>query len=160
MNRYTRMALEPEMRRRRYSNGRYAPSMRYDEPRMDHHEKVIGFERHPHMEEEYEMELEHMEFTHEEAEEWVSMMRNEDGTHGAHWSFDRVKKLMEQYNIKHNPAEFWAIMNMLYSDYCGVFKKYGMNGVDLYVDLALAWMGDKDAVEDKAAMYWECIVRH
>ena len=157
MNRYTRMELEN--RRRRYDSGRYAPSRmmnEYREPYMEE-EKVIGFERgvDRHHEEAWEEE-----FTLEDAKEWVSGLHNEDGTHGAHWSFERVKKVMEQYNIKHNPYEFWAVMNAMYSDYCGVFKKYSVNGVDVYVDMALAWLNDKDAVEDKAAMYWECIVRH
>ena len=30
---------------------------------------------------------------------------------------------------------------------------------DVYVDLAKAWIDDKDAVPNKALMYYECIVK-
>lgn len=149
--------------------------------------KRIGFERdvedryrtenNYRMEDEYRMEnhyggeeheqkmghggsYEEAEMDHETAKEWVSSMHNEDGTRGAHWSFERCKQLMEQNNIKCNPHVFWAVMNAMYSDYYSVFRKHGISGTDLYVDLALAWIKDKDAVPDKAEAYFECIVKH
>ena len=73
---------------------------------------------------------------------------------------DQVKKLMMQRGIEHNVAEVYAIMNALYSDYCKVFKKYGFNSSEAYMDLAMAWLNDSDAVDNKAIMYYECIVKH
>lgn len=35
---------------------------------------------------------------------------------------------------------------------------HGCTGTDLYLDLAKAWLEDKDAVPDKARVYYECIV--
>ena len=101
-----------------------------------------------------------MEFTPELAKEWTKMMHNEDGTKGEHWNMDQVKKLMMQRGIEHNVAEVYAIMNALYSDYCKVFKKYGFNSSEAYMDLAMAWLNDSDAVDNKAMMYYECIVKH
>ena len=176
-----------ESRRKRYDNGRYAPQSRYDDDEYEVREeymprsKRIGFERDVEdryrMEDEYRMEnhyggeeheqkmghggsYEEAEMDHEAAKEWVSSLHNEDGTRGAHWSFERCKQLMEQNNVKCNPHVFWAVMNAVYSDYYAVFRKHGISGTDLYVDLALAWIKDKDAVPDKAEAYFECIVKH
>lgn len=98
--------------------------------------------------------------TKEMAEEWTRSMRNEDGTKGPHWTMEQVKQVMAQKGIKYDLAEFYAILNAMYSDYCSVLKKHGVNNIDFYVDLAAAWLNDSDAVPNKAAMYYECIVKH
>ena len=101
-----------------------------------------------------------MKMTPEKAKEWVSGMHNEDGSTGERWGMDQVKKLMSQRGIEYDLPEVYAVMNSLYSDYCKVFKKYGFNSPEAYMDLALAWLKDSDAVKNKAAMYYECIVKH
>ena len=100
------------------------------------------------------------EFTHETAKEWTKQMHNEDGTTGPHWTMDQVKQLMKQQNIEHDAATFWAILNSIYSDYCAVFKKHGVNTMEMYIDMTKAWLNDKDAVKDKAGAYYECVVNH
>ena len=95
----------------------------------------------------------------ETAEEWTQNMKNEDGTKGPHWKMEQVKQLMAQKGIQYNPWEFFAILNALYSDYCAVLKKHGMNNIDVYVDLASAWLNDSDAMPEKAARYYEYIVK-
>jgi hypothetical protein len=50
-------------------------------------------------------------------------------------------------------------MNMLYSDYCAVLKKHGINNIDVYTDLACAWLKDTDAVPNKTAEYYENVVK-
>lgn len=101
-----------------------------------------------------------MPMTREMAEEWTHGMKNEDGTKGPHWTFDQAKQVMAQKGIEcDSPESFWAIMNSLYSDYCAVFKKHGVNNMDMYIDLACAWLNDKDAVKNKAAAYYEHIVK-
>lgn len=99
-----------------------------------------------------------MEFNEEIAKEWTKKMHNEDGTKGEHWTVDQVKKLMMQRGVQYNTAEVYAIMNALYSDYCKVFKKYGFNSPEAYLDLALAWLNDTDAVENKALAYYIHVV--
>ena len=96
----------------------------------------------------------------ETAKRWVSRMRNKDGTMGAHWSMDQAKSMMQQHGLSLEPVEFWVILNAMYSDYCAVAKKHHLNGSDFYVDLAKAWLEDEDAVENKATMYYECVVKH
>lgn len=60
-------------------------------------------------------------------------------------------------DITHNRV---YVKRSVYSDYCAVAKKHGVNNVDFYADLAKAWLHDKDAVKDKAAAYYEYIVKH
>lgn len=97
----------------------------------------------------------------EAAETWGTRMDNADGTHGAHWTMDQVRQLMAQRGINCPLPAFYAALNAMYSDYVGVAKKHGVGGsMDYYVDMALAWLDDKDAVPDKAAAYWQYIVKH
>lgn len=96
---------------------------------------------------------------HEMAKEWTQGMQNADGTRGPHWTMDQAKTLMKQVGAMDlDPAEFWAVMNSLYSDYCTVMKKYGIDRTEIYANLAKAWIEDDDAVPDKAAAYFEYVV--
>lgn len=99
--------------------------------------------------------------TYEEAHEWVRSMKGSDGTKGGRWKFEEVEKLLKERGVKHNPIEVWAGMNALYSDLCEVAKKFGIkeNEVNFWLDAAVAfWLEDKDAVEDKLTVYYDCIV--
>lgn len=100
-------------------------------------------------------------FTHKMALEWTAGMKNSDGSKGPHWTMEQVRHVMEQNDIQFDLPQFFAVMNAVYSDYCAVAKKHGIgNKIDFYVDLAKAWLEDADAVEDKAARYFEYIVKH
>lgn len=103
---------------------------------------------------------EDMKLTPELAKEWTAHMKNGDGTTGAHWSMEQVKQLMQQRGINADPAEFFAILNSVYSDYYTVAKKHNVHNIDFYIDIAKAWLDDKDAVPDKAAAYYEYVVKH
>ena len=98
--------------------------------------------------------------THEMAEEWMAGLKNEDGSRGPKWSMEETKRVMKQKGIDVDPVTFWVVMNALYSDYCNVLKKHGANTVDMYADLACAWIADKDAVKDKAGAYYMYVVMH
>ena len=95
------------------------------------------------------------------AEEWTAHMENEDDTRGPHWTMEQVEKLMLQRGVDCDPVQFWVAMNMMYSDYCKIFQRYGVGDkIDFYADMAKAFLDDKDAAPDKLARYFECIVRH
>ena len=100
-----------------------------------------------------------MPMTQEMAEEWAKNMKNEDGTKGPHWTKEQVKQIMTQKGIQYDLWEFYAVMNAMYSDYCAVLKKHGVNKADVYADLACAFLNDADAMPEKAALYYECIVK-
>lgn len=98
--------------------------------------------------------------TREMAEEWMEQIQNEDGSSGAHWTIDQAKQVMAQRNIQGDPWTFWVVLNSLYADYCKVLQKHNINKMDLYADLANAWIKDKDSVDDKTAAYYEYVVKH
>ena len=94
------------------------------------------------------------------AYEWSEMLQNEDGSKGVHWTEEEVKPYMMQVRFSGNPIEFWIMMNALYSDYCKVAKRYGVDRPEFFAEMTKSWLEDKDAVQNKAAMYYECIVKH
>lgn len=94
------------------------------------------------------------------ADKWTSEMENTDGTRGAHWSFEQASQLMRQRKINCDPVEFYAVLNSVYSDFGAVAKKHGVGNVEFFADIAFAWLDDKDAVPNKAAAYYEFVVKH
>lgn len=94
--------------------------------------------------------------TIEEAMRWAENLEG-----GAHFKTDEVKQVAEQMGVPAKGdkfAEFYAVTNALYSDYNKVMKTYGLDDVQLYAKLAKAWIHDKDAVENKSAVYYRFIV--
>lgn len=94
------------------------------------------------------------------AMDWTAGMVNADGTKGPHWNMEETNKLMKQHSLDCDPAEFWAVMNSLYSDYCEALRESSASTPETYVRLAKSWIKDKDAVPDKAAAYYTHIVKH
>ena len=99
-------------------------------------------------------------FNRQMAEEWVSQMRNADGTRGPHFSMDKAKEVMKQYNVDCDPMEFWVVINSLYSDYDQALKKNNASTLELYACLAKAWIEDQDAVPNKLSAYYTYVVKH
>ena len=95
------------------------------------------------------------------AEEWTQGMCNADGTKGPHWSVEQVRQVIAQRGLNVDLPAFYAALNSIYSDYVAVAKNYGIGDkMGYYVDMALAWLEDEDAVPDKASAYYQCIVKH
>ncbi len=94
----------------------------------------------------------------EMADEWMHDLENEDGSRGAHWSCDQTSNLLTQKKYDCDPIEFYVAMNMLYSDYYKVAKKFNVNNTEFYADLAEAFLRDKDAADDKLMRYYEYVV--
>ena len=170
--------------REHYDNGRFAP-MRgmmdgdYAEsarnytpfpPYMPRYERnVIGFgddtmmmgESRQH--EQMQMgksEGKHMDLDQMSAEQWMRNMEKEDGSKGPKWTKEQVKPYMAQVGYHGPEYKFWAVMNALYSDYCKIAKKYGVDRPEYYAELTKAWLEDKDAVPEKAGLYYKYIVEH
>lgn len=139
--------------------------------------RPIGFERDPYARRyggvrmgggysrvEYERGYAHNDepegLSREDAKEWMSVIKNADGSNGARWSIDQTNKFLEKIQLDYAPHEFWVTMNMLYSDYAKVAKKYGVDNPEFFACMATAFLEDDDAVEDKLAIYYDCIVEH
>lgn len=102
-----------------------------------------------------------MPFTMDMAEMWMKGLTNEDGSKGPHWTLEQTKQLQAQKHIDCDLAEFWAALNAMYSDYFKVAKKHGIgSNIDFYVDMAKAFLDDKDAREDKIGRYFAYIIQH
>lgn len=171
--------------REHYDNGRFAP-MRgmmdgdYAEnarnytpfpPYMPKYERrMIGFgddtmmmggesRHHEHMQRGM-TEGDRMDLDQMSAEQWARNMEKEDGSKGPKWTKEQVKPYMAQVGYHGPEYKFWVIMNAMYSDYCKVAKKYGMDRPEYYADLAKAWLEDRDAVPEKAGLYYRYIVQH
>lgn len=99
------------------------------------------------------------------AEEWVNSMCNTDPERpeGGCWTYKEVEDLIEEQQMQlreEQIVEFYAVLNAVWSDYYKLAKKYGHHEDEqFFIDLALAWLADDDAVDDKAAAYYEYIVK-
>lgn len=96
------------------------------------------------------------------AKKWVKHMENVDGTKGEHFTMEQTEKLMEQYGIDCSSPTFYAALNMMYSDYADVAKKFGKDTPEFYVCLADAFLDDPDIEgggDEKLAKYYEYIVK-
>lgn len=96
--------------------------------------------------------------TLEDAKRWTSKMQNADGTKGCHWTLEQTQDVAKQRNINCDPNDFWAAMNMMYSDYCTVARSYSADNQNFYADMAAAFLHDKDAVPGKIVKYLDVIV--
>jgi hypothetical protein len=85
----------------------------------------------------------------EMAHEWVSYMKNKDGTTGEHWSYDQTSSYASGYDKN----DFYAVVNMMYSDYYN--PKFDTN---TYITLAKDWLSDSDIGEGKTLKYYLYIV--
>lgn len=91
---------------------------------------------------------------------------NADGTQGAHFKdIQQILNAGQQVGARYDgydEADFCFVMNMLYSDYCAVIRKYVSpeREIMFYAELAKAWLDDEDAPEgsEKLYLYLHCVV--
>lgn len=98
-------------------------------------------------------------FNEEHARKAVSKMENEDGTRGPHWSVEETTALASQYGInlgnRFNRYDWFVALNMVYSDYYKVIVSItNSNSTKHFVELAKAWINDKDIDEGKMRYYY------
>ena len=102
-------------------------------------------------------------FDRETATRWAERMQNADGTVGPHWTMDQTSAVADASGIPHDiPRWAWGVtMNMMYSDYYDVARKFGVNVPEFYAELARAFLMDKDGPgpEEKLCAYYRCIVK-
>lgn len=96
----------------------------------------------------------HNSMTKEEAEEYVSKMKNKDGSYGGHWTYDQTTEYMLTHDSLRdlNRVCFYVAMNMMYSDYYQAGR-----GADFYASMAKDFLYDKDAPSDKLKRYIEAM---
>lgn len=98
------------------------------------------------------------------AREWVDSMQSMDKAHprGGKWTPEQLEALAKKHGVPTTGKEWWefyAMVNAMYSDYCEVAKRYNITSPDFYAQMALAFINDKDAVDDKVMKYWQYIAK-
>lgn len=94
-------------------------------------------------------------FNEECALKAVSKMENEDGSRGEHWSLEETTSIANQYGInlkgeKYNKYDWYVALNMIRSDYYrAVVTMTSSDHIKYFVELAKAWLNDKDIEECK-----------
>ena len=103
------------------------------------------------------------EFTYDDACAWAKWMKNDDGTYGAHWTIDQTSAVAESVNVAFDHIyafDWWITMNMMYSDYAEVAKKFGVGTPEFFADMAKAFLFDPDgpAPKEKLSAYYHGVV--
>ena len=99
----------------------------------------------------------------EDADAWAAKMQNADGTTGPHWTMEQTSAVADASGAGHDIPHwvFGVTMNMMYSDYYEVARKFGVNVPEFYAELARAFLMDKDGPGpgEKLCAYYRCIVK-
>lgn len=100
----------------------------------------------------------------EDMEKWKHGLENADGSRGEHFKAEQLEQLARQMNIDVERMGgmdvFCMAVNMMYADYCGVARKFNLDRPEYYVELAKAFLEDKDFHgngEEKLWLYYKCI---
>lgn len=181
-----RMEDDPEMRRREMRGEGYfiwdgpdhLPPERYGQPsdrrnvtdmrqynrtrsmmgeggeKQQHKAGMIGFG---------EQDTHGKKLTKDKAETWVKHMRSDDRK-GGMWTMEDAKELAKGYGIDEGQEliDFYAALNMVYSDYSSVAKEYDVDDETFYAALACAFLYDRDGKPpaEKIAAYYKYVVPH
>jgi hypothetical protein len=98
---------------------------------------------------------------------WKQMMENEDGSQGPHYDMQQIMAVADKMDLRFEETdfdekEFCLAVNMMYSDYCKVAKKFVAPDKELmfFAELAKAFFDDEDGpgAREKLALYYHCIV--
>lgn len=96
---------------------------------------------------------------------WVQSMAMPNCKHGEHWTIEQTTAVAKQHGICFDhidECEWYAAMNMIYSDYYSAVKVGKPDEVDYYVTLAKDFLFDEDGKtpHEKIYCYWKYVVKH
>lgn len=113
----------------------------------------------------YDGHDEPLHLTKSDMHKWKKMMKNHDGTKGEHYDAEQISQVAQKLGIKFDEfseKEFCLAVNMMYSDYGPIVKKYIPPERELQAcaELAKAFLDDPDGPEpsEKLALYFHCVV--
>lgn len=97
--------------------------------------------------------------------DWVNSMHNEDGSRGAKWTIQESSEIARNYGVdfdKITEEDWYIALNMVYSDYVMIARKYNIDNINFYVDLAKEFLWDSDTIQGNSKLinYYEYIVKH
>lgn len=88
-------------------------------------------------------------FTKETAEYAVSKMKNRDGSTGEKWNYNETTRVLNSKGYTFNPADWYYVLNMEYSDR----YKQGKTSED-YIEDAYMFLDDIDGHSDIAKRWY------
>lgn len=96
---------------------------------------------------------------------WGNSLHNEDGTKGWHWSIAETTEVGKNAGVVFeniSEKDWHMALNMAYSDYSKIAKKYGIDNVNFYIDIAKQFLWDSDTIQGKEKLdkYYKYIVKH
>lgn len=104
--------------------------------------------------------------TEEQYKEWMRNLENSDGTDGPKFTKQQVEAEAKKLGVDYMDVgieTLYSCVNMLYSDFCEVAQKYGVNNLGFYIHLADAFLDDDDfdgTGKEKLSIYYHTIVEH
>lgn len=118
--------------------------------------------------EEYKELYEHAygnKLSNEVITDWVKSMAVTDGSereHGQKWSVDQCYEVGQKIGFdfnKHSKYDWYAVMNMMYSDNFKTAKAFSLHDDPMfYARLAKDWLCDSDAMKNKLFNYYFSVV--
>ena len=101
--------------------------------------------------------------TKEKAEKWVKHMRT-DGHKGEMWTIEDAKELAKPYGITEGQelVNFYAALNMIYSDFGKASEEFGMDDEEYFAALACSYLYDEDGLppSEKIANHYKYLIPH
>jgi hypothetical protein len=74
---------------------------------------------------------------------------------GEHWSYEMVKKYVENKDVLGQCVYYYLVMNMMYNDYYDVATNFGhQDDTEFYFELAHAFINDEDGKKHKVERYF------
>ena len=93
------------------------------------------------------------------ARDWVRRMKNADGSMGEHFPVETTDQYRRQICPECTRWDYYAAINMIYSDYCSVAREMGCDRPDFYAHMAKSFLCDDDAKDHKMMRYAKSIAK-
>lgn len=93
----------------------------------------------------------------------ASSLKNEDGTSSPKWTLEETTSVANDYDVEMthiSKLDWYLTLNMIYSDYCEIAKKYNLDMPEFYVDIAKQFLFDSDSKNgtEKLELYF-CYIK-
>lgn len=104
--------------------------------------------------------------TAEECKKWMDSMENEDGTDGPKYDRSQVEEAAKKAGVDYKEYGLETLecaVNMMYSDYCEVAKRFGVDRPEFWVAMADSFLMDTDfegSPKEKLAIYYHMIAQN
>lgn len=143
----------------RGSRDRYEDRERYDPRERDYYRDYgRDYDRYEPRERREGRKRKSEKLSTEDMEDWMAGLENDDGTTGAHWTMAQTNDVRTSHGLTCPAKDFYVALNMMYSDFSNVAKKFNVNTVDFYTAMAAAFLDDPDAAPGKLANYYRAVV--